>query len=142
MDATLNDLPSTVREIAEVIGRSETLRLIGRLPRCWAGSEGSKSQRVIMYVPKRLTDDHRLVSILGPKLASRLVEAFGGEILYPANCHHIEVNHRNRRIVELLAEGLTAAQVAEEFGVSVRYVRFLKKKGSNEKNNSCRSTAN
>lgn len=122
----LNDLPNSVREIAEVIGRDSAMYLIGQLPRCYAGTDGHKSNKVIMYVPKRLQPDHRLVEILGWQTAQKLVRAFGGEILYPANCGHLEARLRNRRILEMLGEGIPAVIVADEMGVTVRYVRHLR----------------
>ena len=122
----LDDLPSSVREIADVIGREAAMYLIGHLPRCYAGRDGHKSNRVIMYVPKTLPPDHRLVEILGWHTALKLVGAFGGEILNPANCNHLEARLRNRRILEMLDEGVPAATVADEMGVTVRYVRHLR----------------
>ncbi len=122
----LDDLPNSVREIAEVIGREAAMYLIGQLPRCYAGADGKKANKVIMYVPKRLQPDHRLVEILGWPTALKLVTAFGGEILYPANCNHMEARLRNRRILEMLDEGTPAAIVADEMGVTVRYVRHLR----------------
>ena len=122
----LDDLPSSVREIAEVIGREATMYLIGQLPRCYAGADGKKANKVIMYVPKRLSPNHRLVELLGWHAAQQLVRAFGGEILYPANCGHLEARLRNRRILEMLDQGIPSVQVAEEMGVTVRYVRHLR----------------
>ncbi len=122
----LDDLPRSVREIAEVIGREATMYLIGQLPRCYAGADGKKANKVIMYVPKRLPPDHRLVEILGWTTAQKLVRVFGGEILYPANCNHLEARLRNRRILEMLDAGISSVQVAEEMGVTVRYVRHLR----------------
>lgn len=122
----LDDLPMSVREIAEVIGRQEALMLIGKLPRCYAGKDGKKANKVIMYVPKRLQPNHRLVEILGWQAASKLVRVFGGEILYPANCSFLESRLRNKRILEMMADGTPAVIVAQEFGVTVRYVRHLR----------------
>lgn len=57
----LDDLPRSVREIAEVIGREAAMYLIGQLPRCFAGADGKKANKVIMYVPKRLPDRKSVV---------------------------------------------------------------------------------
>jgi hypothetical protein len=122
----LNDLPESVREIAEVIGREDALRLVGQLPTCYAGNDGKKSNRVIMYVPKRLAPDHKLVEILGWNVAMKLVRHFGGEILQPANCNHLKARLRNRRILEMLGEGVPDSFVADEMEVTVRYVRYLR----------------
>lgn len=121
----LNDLPNSVREIAEVIGREATLRLIGKLPTCYAGADGKKSTRVIMYVPKRLQPDHQLVTILGWNTAQRLVRVFGGEILYPANCRAIYAKYRDEAILKMLDAGARPSLVAELMGLSERHVRNL-----------------
>lgn len=128
----LNDLPGSVREIAEVIGRHEALFLIGQLPSCYAGNEGKKSNRVILYVPKRVGPDHRLVRILGWDVAQKLVRGFGGEILQPANCRAYYVRFRDRTIMDMLGEGCRPAMVAEIMGLSERYVRSLQRENPQE----------
>lgn len=131
----LKDLPGSVREIAEVIGRRNALRLIGRLPVCQAGVEGKTSSRVILYVPKRLTPGHRLVGILGWEMASRLVAAFGGEIMQPANCRAIFARHRDEAIVRMLDEGAGPSMVASIMGVSRRHVHNLRRAIPQEESN-------
>lgn len=119
-------LPASVQEIADVIGRQATLYLIGQLPTCYCGSDGSKSNRVILYVPKSLSPTHRLVQILGWPVAHKLVRAFGGEILYPANCQHIYRGWRDQGIRAMLRQGYGTDTVANLFGVSRRHVQYLK----------------
>lgn len=123
----MNDLPNSVREIAEVIGRDAALRLIGKLPTCYAGKDGKKSTRVMMYVPKRLAPDHQLVRILGWNNANRLVRHFGGEILYPANCRAIYSKYRDEAILKMLEAGARPSMVAELMGLSERHVRNLQR---------------
>ena len=123
----LNDLPQSVREIAEVIGREAALLLIGRLPVCYRDA-GKKSPKVILYVPKRLPPDHQLVEILGYPTAQKLVDAFGGEILYPANCRAILAHQRNELVARMLDGGARPAIVAELFGMTERNVRNLQRK--------------
>lgn len=121
----LTDLPNSVREIAEVIGIEPAMRLINQLPTCLAGTEGHKSVRPILYVPKRLKPDHRLVEILGWHDALRLVEHFGGEILYPANCREVERGILRSYAMQLIAIGYRPELVAEKLGVTVRTVRNI-----------------
>lgn len=128
----LNDLPESVKEIAEVIGREETLRLIGRLPTCIAGKDGHKSTRVIMYVPKSLKPDHPLVEILGFTTAMKLVRHFGGEILQPANCRAIYARFRDEAILRMISCGARPSMVAELIGVSERHVRNLQRENPPE----------
>lgn len=122
-------LPQSVREIADVIGRDAALYLIEQLPKCQARDHRNpdhKSQRVILYVPKRLKPNHRLVQILGPELAAKMVEGFQGEILYPANCQGkspVSREKRNREIARLVGEGRPMREVAEIVGLTSRQVR-------------------
>ena len=80
----LRALPKSVREIAEVIGIEQTIRLISQLPTYQRPDR--KSPTLIMYVPKRLPLDHELIDMIGYRDAQKLVRVFGGEILYPCNC--------------------------------------------------------
>lgn len=127
-------LPASVQEIAEVIGTERALYLVSQLPRCcfkdrrWPGAE---SPHVILYVPKAIKPDHLLVRILGWTDASRMVKAFGGEILQPATCAGLYRQFRDQAIVRLVAEeGASAAMAAEWFDVSERHVRNLLRDGS------------
>lgn len=121
----MNSLPKSVREIAEVIGIEASLRLINQLPTCLAGTEGHKSIRPILYVPKRLKPDHRLVEILGWHDALRLVNHFGGEILYPANCREVERGILRSYAMKLMAIGYKPEMIADKLGVTVRTVRNI-----------------
>ena len=128
----LNDLPESVREIAEVIGREDALRLVGQLPTCYAGTAGHRSHRVILYVPKTLKPDHRLVRILGWPIAMKLVRHFGGEILQPANCRKIYSRYRDEAILKMLHAGARPSMVADLLGVSERHVRNLARENPQE----------
>jgi hypothetical protein len=120
-------LPSSVQEIADVIGRDAALLLVGKLKRCYSGAPGKKSNKVIMYVPTvaRLAADHELVRIIGWHAAVKLCKAFGGEILYPANCTDIYKAFRNDSILTLARQGVPNRMVAEWFAVDERTVRNL-----------------
>lgn len=118
----LDDLPGSVREIAEVIGRQATLHLLGQLPACVAGKPGKQSSRVMLYVPKRLSPGHRLVQILGAEKAMALVRAFGGEVLQPANCRKIYAKHRDEAILKMLRDGARLSMVQSIMRVSKRHI--------------------
>lgn len=121
-------LPASVQEIADVIGREAALLLVGALPRCSQRDKRypkAASSRVIMYVPKRLEPGHRLVQILGHVQALSLVQHFGGEVLYPANCADVYRRFRDREALRMVREGMTAKAVADVLGVSDRHVRNL-----------------
>lgn len=121
----LSDLPGSVREIAEVIGRQATLHLLGQLPACRAGKPGKESNRVILYVPKKLGPQHRLVQILGAEKAMALALAFGGEVMQPANCRRVYARHRDEAILKMLRDGARLEMVLSIMRVSKRHVTNL-----------------
>lgn len=114
------DLPASVQEIADVIGRERALYLIGQLPQC-----GKRSWRIVLYVPKRLTADHQLVRILGWHDAQRLVRVFGGEILQTSNCRHIARQYRNRSIRRMADDGMQLDEIASLMQLTRRQVRNI-----------------
>lgn len=145
------ELPRSVQEIADVIGRDRALLLVGKLPRSytpdrrWPSREagpmsadtgarnrrtdraGASNIKLVMYVPtlSRLTLDHRLVQILGWADAEKLCKAFGGEIMYPASCAAIARQFKNDSILRMARTGIKSTAVAIAFGVSERHVRNL-----------------
>lgn len=81
----------------------------------------------MLYVPKTLSPDHKLVHMIGFQAAQKLVRAFGGEILYPAACTELDRAERNRAIIKALRDGGRIEAVAMIFGVSVRHVRNMRR---------------
>ncbi|WP_054945869.1 hypothetical protein [Novosphingobium sp. KN65.2] len=118
-------LPESIQEIADVIGREAALYLVGQLPTCRAGAQGKRATRVILYVPKRLKPNHRLVQILGWERANKLVEGFGGEILQPANCQEVYRRFRDREAQRLFDGGASIPDLAAIFSVTERHIRNL-----------------
>lgn len=114
-------LPRSAQEIADVIGRDATLRLIGKLPRCLMRDKrypAATVQRVMLYVPASLPADHQLVRMIGYPAAKRLSDAFGGEILYPAACNEVYRAWRDKEIFRMAEEGLSAVQIADVVGLT------------------------
>lgn len=121
-------LPPAAQDIADVLGRERALFLIGQLPTCLVKDSGKSAtaKRVILYVPKRLKPDHRLVRILGWNDAERLVQAFGGEILCPPTLVNVlYIPFRDKAIVQMAANGISVQVLAEWFGLSDRRVSQL-----------------
>lgn len=115
------ELPRTVQEIADVIGRERALFLIGQLPKLWVPSQ--QYHKVILYVPKRIKPSDPLVRILGWNDASKMVQHFGGEMLHPANCEYIYRKFIHRSITRMHNEGMDAKAIAELLDVSERTVK-------------------
>lgn len=127
-------LPSSVQEIADVIGRDRALFLVGQLPRCYKTRQHTKQAgwHVILYVPKVIKPDHQLVQILGWADATKLVAVFGGEILQPANCTEVYRAFRDKTALAMIEAGKTPVEVAELLGVSDRQVRNLRREKAQE----------
>jgi hypothetical protein len=85
-----------------------------------------------MYVPKVLKPDHVLVRLLGWKDASKLVAAFAGEILQPANCAEVYRAFRDQTIIRMDGEGMSARAIAHTLEVSDRHVRNLLREKAQE----------
>jgi hypothetical protein len=135
-------LPKATQEIAEVIGRERALYLVGALPRAYRGPSHGKRTRVNLYVPATLKPNHQLVKLLGWPDAMKLVAHFGGEILYPSDCDEIIRAHRDESIRRLHRDGVSAAQIAEWFGITDRQVRNIVKEIQHEANdNQCNQHA-
>lgn len=114
------DLPPSLAEIAEVIGREKALLLVGSLPQ-----SGSRPHRKCLYVPKRMPVDHWLVRQLGWDDAVKFQSAFSGMILQPSNARFWARGLRDDRILQLYRDGVPVAEIAEELGLSVYRVREI-----------------
>ena len=114
------ELPKSVQEVAEVIGRERALYLIGRL-----AGQSRRDRRVMLYVPKRLNPDHKLVRLIGWHDADRLVRAFGGEIMELSTFRMKQREHRNSAMRRMAVQGISNAEIADTFGTSERQVRRI-----------------
>lgn len=117
-------LPNSVQEVADVIGREVALYLIGQLPRYIRRGNGSS---VYLYVPTlaRLGMNHELVRIIGWLDAEKLSRAFGGEILQLASCTCVYREFRDQHITRLFLDGVPRKLLAEWFDVSDRHIKNL-----------------
>lgn len=113
-------LPRSVQEIANVIGRSRALYLVGQLPRTYR-----RQWRCDLYVPQKLKPDHKLVSLLGWEDASKMVKEFGGLILQPARCDCIARDFKYQAVRQMRDEGMSAKDIAEATGIPARTVRHI-----------------
>lgn len=112
----MTPLPKSGQEIADVIGRDRALFLIGQLPRCSFRDKRWPNAMVtepILYVPKRIKPDHKLVDLVGWDAAVKLVKAFGGEILKPKAHGRIIAEFKIAATEWLARDGHTPQEVAE-----------------------------
>lgn len=106
----LEDLPESLREIAEAFGYdvAEIIR--------------SNFAGIRLFVPKRLSDGHRLIGLLGEEMARRLSHHFGGETLFIPRGAQAERNQRNQEIIRRYDEGVPVRVMAQEYKLTERQV--------------------
>lgn len=111
------DLPPSVAEIADVLGRAKALTL--------AGACGG-----VLYVPQRLTPDHKIVRIVGQEAGDKLVQVYGGCVVYLATCAKLRAGWRNDAIRKWAAQGVTRRALAELTGLTERQVLNVLREGN------------
>lgn len=118
------DLCQSLREIAWIIGREKALFLAGHVLKWGRGGHYGKS--ACLYIPKRLTPNHRLVEILGWDDAAAIVYEFAGLILQISSCRGVYQRWRDNEARRFAAEGAQTRDIQEIFGISDRYARTIK----------------
>jgi len=111
------DLPASVQEVADIIGRDLALHLVSVLPL------GRGSKRKVVYVPKRLSVTHALVSMLGYPAALKMSRHFGGEILFLSNCSYFHARQRHDEMRSMARDGIPIIDIAQAFGLTTRRVK-------------------
>lgn len=104
------DLPSSLEEIAEVIGREGALKLVNECG-------GTR-----IFVPRNLRIQHKLVILLGMEQARRLSSHFGGETLTVVRAANLLRRTRNREIVRRYDAGEGVRQLARDHCLTERQI--------------------
>jgi hypothetical protein len=116
-------VPPSVRSVADVIGLDAAVRLM----------RATYENRQV-YVPARDVKDHRLSGILHPDEFKALKRVFGGELLpYPSARgvkRKIAAERKAQAILSDIEQGMSSKEIAAKQGVSCRYVRRLRAKGT------------
>lgn len=106
-------LPGILQEIAELIGLPATLKLVQH----YGG--------VRLYVPKHLSEDHILITIIGEAAALKLVERFGGLDHFDIpKAQAISIALRNAKIHEEKPTS-SVRQLALKYHLTERQVRKI-----------------
>jgi hypothetical protein len=117
------DLPRDIRLIASIVGREKAINLAGKL----LTKSGYKV--ISLYIPKRLTKDHKLIELVGENNAKALVDNLGGEILYIENClRSLVMRFRNRAIERLSLDGVSNKTIAFLFDLTPRQIKNIIKR--------------
>lgn len=87
-----------------------------------------------VYVPQRIKPGHRLTTILQPDELTALQRTFGGELLPYPSARGVRrrraAERRAQAIQQGIIAGLTTSEIAAAHGVSERYVRRIRAKGT------------
>lgn len=104
------DLPGSLAEIAEIIGREGALRLVDTCG-------GTR-----IFIPRKLRVQHKLVTLLGFEQAQRLSLHYGGETLTVVRAAELLRRRRNREIVRRYDAGEGVRQLARENALTERQI--------------------
>ncbi|MEM7251283.1 MAG: Mor transcription activator family protein [Pseudomonadota bacterium] len=116
----LRRLPASVRELVELLGVPETVKLL----RTFGGAN--------LYVPKRVSQRMRLLSSVSREAAEQLCAVFGGEVIELPKADHFTRQLRDREIVRHSAAGASRAELAAKFGLSRRQIGNIRRSYSIE----------
>ena len=106
-------LPSTMQEIATVIGREATLLIAIKTP-----------YRTI-YIPKSPAPDHWIARLIGQERWAVMQREFSGIQLVVAKCSDIARAERDDEIRRGFKSGKTRAWLSIEYGLTPRRIRSI-----------------
>lgn len=116
----VESLPSTARELVEVMGLDATIDLVKTF-----GGDDLKIPEVVNGT-SRMWDI--LVETVGPEAASKLVQRYAGTPIYVPMCRIALLAHRDREIVRRFDAGELFDVLRREYKITRRHLyRVLKK---------------
>lgn len=117
------ELPFSVQEVADVIGRQKALHLIGRLH---CKSTNGRRQKYKLHVPKHAKPHFNLSKIIGLDDAKAMSKEFAGITLHLAGCAEIIRDFRNQGIENAIKRNIPTKMIASWFGVTTRQIRYIR----------------
>lgn len=117
--ADVESLPSTARELVEVMGLDATIDLV----KTFGGDE--------LKIPEVANGTSRMWAILvetvGPEAAQKLVQRYAGTFIYVAKCQAALLTHRNREIIRRYDAGEPFDALRREYKLTRSWLfRILK----------------
>jgi hypothetical protein len=111
-DAGLEALPASARDLAGIVGLPAAIGLLERFGGMTA-----------LYVPKDVSPGHDLARIMGEAAARKLSSVYGGDYLRNIpRCAGAMRAVRDRAVVRRKSEGAAPRDIAQEFGLTERWV--------------------
>jgi hypothetical protein len=119
-EGEVNALPSTARELVDVMGLEATIDLVKTF-----GGDDLKIPEVVNGT-SRMWDI--LVETVGPQAAAKLVSRFAGTTVYVPKCQAVLMTHRDREIIRRFDAGTPFDVLRREHNFTRRHLyRVLKK---------------
>lgn len=119
-EGEVDALPSTARELVEVMGLDATIDLVKTF-----GGDDLKIPEVVNGTA-RMWDI--LVETVGPHAAEKLVKRCGGTVIYVPKCQAALLSHRDREIIRRYDAGTPFDTLRREHKLTRRHLyRVLKK---------------
>lgn len=110
-------LPQTAQDIVDVIGMDAAMALVRRYP------------GIPLKVPKGRRLDgamvQRLSSDIGQDAALKFIRHYRGEVVVIPRCADALRAMRNRQIIERYSNGISVADLAREYKLTVRQIRSV-----------------
>lgn len=103
-------LPESLVEVRDVIGMDNALKLV-------TNCGGTR-----IFVPKRITAQHRLANLLGLKAARELSRHFGGESISVVRGAQALRVLRDKEILTRYSKGARVAELARYFSLTERRI--------------------
>lgn len=103
------DLPTYVRQLADLIGRENAMKLVHEFGR-W------------LYVPRVIKPDHRIAKVVGIENAHKMSEEFSCIIIELGICKSLQQRLRNERIREMHSEGMRIKTISIAMNLSQRQI--------------------
>lgn len=113
MSRDLAPIPESLHDVAETLGLGVALRLMQH----YGGQE--------VEFPRRLKDEHELISVLGRSDAEKIVHLMSGARVY---IPHGRSATKRLEVERLEADGKARREIAKALGLSQRHVRRLANK--------------
>jgi len=113
-------LPESVEEIAEVIGRGNAVRLVEG-----TRASGKRRWRRSLYVPAEMPEDHRIASMIGLEVATRLSFSHGNCIVELPSCFALRKAYAADYAQRLTDAGASESSIAKEMAIEPKTVKGL-----------------
>lgn len=116
-----------LKDIAELIGRSQTFLLLGRLP---IHTSSNSTKALSLYVPKVINSGRwssLMVEAIGLEKTKKLIEHFGGRNFVFSTLTQMSKRFRNQSVIAQHAEGSSVQALAICFGLSERGIKNILK---------------